>query len=530
VSLQLYIEPLTLIEAARALRKRQLSSVELTDQALERIARLNPALNAFLTVTAPAARARAEALDRELASGVDHGPMHGIPIAHKDCFSTKGVRTTGGSKILADRVPDHDAEIVLQLDRAGAVMLGKTNLHELCYGITSNNPHFGAVHNPWDLERIPGGSSGGSAAAVAAGLVFAASGTDTGGSIRVPSAFCGVVGLKPTYGRLSRRGVMPLGLTLDHVGPIARTVRDAEACFYAMAAAQPPWHDAAAQPPWHDGAGPERPSAIRETGAGRGARGSVAPFLETGAGPERPSAVRETGAGPAATGSVAPFLKSRVAGVVGMRIGVPANFFFDKLEPEITSSIRHAVQTMAALGAHMLEVQIPDMDTLNSIGRLILSAEASSIWKRYLDHPADFGPDVFAALERGCEVPATEYLDAQRQRRAISKRLAKLWTQIDCLLCPATPTTAPRIGDSVIRIGGIEEDVRQGSTRLVRPFNVLGWPALAMPSGFSEAGLPIGLQLVAAPGQEETLFRAGAALEDALDLPAAHPRRSIIPS
>jgi aspartyl-tRNA(Asn)/glutamyl-tRNA(Gln) amidotransferase subunit A len=442
---------LTLLEAGRALRSRTVSCAELTRDALERIARLNPSLNAFITVTGQAARARAEALDRELANGIDRGPLHGIPIAHKDCFSTKGVRTTGGSKILADRVPDHDAEMVSRLDEAGAVMLGKTNLHELCYGITSNNPHFGAVHNPWDLERIPGGSSGGSAAAVAAELVFAASGTDTGGSIRVPAAFCGVVGLKPTYGRLSRRGVLPLGLTLDHVGPIARTVRDVAACYCAMAAAQPPF------------------PAIR-------------------------------------------------AGVVGLRVGVPANFFFDKLAPEITSSIRHAVQTMAALGARVMEMQLLDMDALNSIGRLVLSAEASSIWKRYLDQPANFGKDVFAALERGCLVPATEYLDAQRQRRALSKRLAKLWTGIDCLLCPATPTTAPRIGDASIRIGGIEEDVRVGSTRLVRPFNVLGWPVLAMPCRYSDAGLPIGLQLVAAPDQEETLFRAGAALEDSLGL------------
>jgi aspartyl-tRNA(Asn)/glutamyl-tRNA(Gln) amidotransferase subunit A len=447
----LYIEPLTLLEAAGLLRKRKISSTELTRLALERITRLNPSLNAFLTVTEDAARARAQALDQELAKGMDRGPLHGIPIAHKDCFATQGVRTTGGSKILADRVPDHDAEIVAQLDRAGAVMLGKTNLHELCYGITSNNPHFGAVHNPSNLERIAGGSSGGSAAAAAAEMVFAATGTDTGGSIRVPAAFCGVVGLKPTYGRLSRRGVMPLGLTLDHVGPMARTVRDAAACFRVIAA----------QPP----------------------------------------------------------ILSPPAGAEGLRIGVPANFFFDRLEPEVTASIRGAVQTMAGLGARMMEVQIPDMEALNSIGRLVLSAEAASIWKRYLDRPGfgkdAFGEDVFAALERGCLVPATEYLDAQRHRRVLSKKLAKLWTRIDCLITPATPTTAPRIGDATIRIGGIEEDVRIGSTRLVRPFNVLGWPALAMPCGFSKEGLPIGLQLVAAPGEEETLFRVGAAFEDA---------------
>jgi aspartyl-tRNA(Asn)/glutamyl-tRNA(Gln) amidotransferase subunit A len=198
------------------------------------------------------------------------------------------------------------------------------------------------------------------------------------------------------------------------------------------------------------------------------------------------------------------------------------------LEPEVTSSIRHAVQTMAGLGARMMEVHLPDMDALNSIGRQILFAEAASIWKRYLDDPRfgreAFGEDVFAALERGCLIPATEYLDAQRQRRALSKKLAKLWTQIDCLLAPCTPTTAPRIGDTVIRIAGVEEDVRIGSTRLVRPFNVLGWPALAMPCGFSDEGLPIGLQLVAAPDQEDTLFRTATALEDSLDVVGRGPK------
>ena len=485
----------TLLETSFALRHRKVSSVELTKLGLKRITSLNPALNAFLTVTEESALAQAQALDRELADGIDRGPLHGIPIAHKDCFFTKGVRTTGGSKIFAGpsamSLPDRDAEIVTQLNRAGAVMLGKTNLHELCYGVTSNNPHFGAVHNPWDLGRIPGGSSGGSAAAVAAGLVFAASGTDTGGSIRVPASFCGVVGLKPTYGRLSRRGVMPLGLTLDHVGPIARTVRDVEACFRAMDG------EAAAQAPL--------PSGLwQKSLAGR----RPAPQASGGAGPR-----------PAIFGT------EQEPTVTGFRIGVPSNFFFDRLAPEVTGSIRHAVQTMAGLGAQMMEVQLPDMDALNSIGRQILFAEAASIWKRYLNDPRfgkeAFGEDVFAALKRGCLVTATEYLDAQRQRRALSRKLAKLWTQIDCLLAPCTPTTAPQVGDTVIRIAAgdedVEEDLRIGSTRLVRPFNVLGWPALAMPCGFSDEGLPIGLQFVAAPNQEETLFRVGAALEDTGD-------------
>lgn len=437
----------TLLDAAQALKNRKISARELARQALDRIERLNPALNAFLTVIDPPAQAK-------------RGPLHGIPIAHKDCFATKGIRTTGGSKILAGRVPDHDAAIVTALDQAGAVVLGKTNLHELCYGITSTNPHFGAVHNPWDLERIPGGSSGGSAAAVAAGLVFAASGTDTGGSIRVPASFCGVVGLKPTYGSISRRGCLPLGTTLDHVGPMARTVRDVAVVFSAM--------------------------------GGESAR------------PDHPD--------------IAP------PNISNLRIGVPENFFFDRLAPEVRASIRHAVQTVAALGAQVREVRVPEMEELNSIGRLILSAEAASIWKRQLAlRPQDFGEDVRAALEKGCTVTAADYLDAQRRRQTLSRRLAGIWENIDCLLTPVTPTTAPRIGQTVIQIGGVEEDVRVGSTRLVRPFNVLGWPALAMPCGFSDAGLPIGLQLVAAPHGEAKLFRAGAALEDALALVGRRP-------
>jgi len=398
---------------------------------------------------------RAARADQQIAHGDYRGPLHGIPIAHKDCFATQGILTTGGSKIFANRVPDRSAEIVIRLDHAGSVLLGKTNLHELCYGITSTNPHFGAVHNPWDLERIPGGSSGGSAAAVAAGLVFAASGTDTGGSIRVPAAFCGVVGLKPTYNSISRRGCIPLGITLDHVGPIARTVRDTAAMFQAM-----------------------------------GGEASI---------PDQ-------------------------ADVTGLRVGVPENYFFDQLAPEVTAAVRRAVQTIAALGAQVCEVHLPGMAELNSLGRLILSAEASSIWKRQLyTRPDDFGVDVRVALERGCQIPATDYLQAQRSRRVLSRKLAGLWDRIGCLIAPVTPTTAPRIGDTVIRIGGVEEDVRAGSTRLVRPFNMLGWPALSMPCGFSDEGLPIGLQLIAAPKGEPTLFRAGAALEDALGLAQRRP-------
>jgi aspartyl-tRNA(Asn)/glutamyl-tRNA(Gln) amidotransferase subunit A len=438
---------MTILEIGRALRLRQLSIAELTRETLDRIARANPRINAFITVTEEAALARAAQLDRDFARGIDHGPLHGIPIAHKDAFYTKGVRTTAGTKILADFVPDKDATLVSRIDAAGTVMVGKTNLHELCHGITSANPHYGAVRNPWDLGRIPGGSSGGSAAAVADGVLPMATGTDTGGSIRIPAAYCGVVGLKPTYGRLSCAGVVPLAFTLDHVGQLTGNVRDAAVAFQAAA-------------------------------------------------PEHRD-------------------------MSGLRIGVPANFFFDRLEPEVAASIRRAVQTAAGLGAQVDEIRLPDVDALNTVGRLIQLAEASTVWRRYQNRREDFGPDVFALLQQGLLLPATDYIDAQRVRRLLAEEFARIWESLDCLIAPVTAITAPKIGEMAVQINGAEEDVRLASTRLTRPFNVLGWPALAMPCGFSAAGLPIGLQLVAPPDREDTLFRAGAALEDALNVDRA---------
>src|SRR6204780_3002194 len=230
---------MTIAEAAQALRSRRVSSVELTRQCLDQIEKLNPVLNAFITVTGDSALVRAEGLDRELAQGVDRGRLHGIPIAHKDLMWTKGVRTTSGSKVFADFVPDRDAPVVQKLAEAGAVMVGKAGLHELAYGITSDNPHFGTIRNPRNPEHSPGGSSGGSAVAVATGMAFVATGTDTGGSIRVPASFCGVVGLKPTYGLIDRSGVQPLGVSLDHVGPLARTVNDVRLALNAMTHARP---------------------------------------------------------------------------------------------------------------------------------------------------------------------------------------------------------------------------------------------------------------------------------------------------
>jgi aspartyl-tRNA(Asn)/glutamyl-tRNA(Gln) amidotransferase subunit A len=450
---------MTILESADALRARRVSSLELTNEALKKIASENPRLNAFITVIADAARARASAMDAELSHGIDRGPLHGIPFAHKDLVYTKGIRTTGGSKIFKDFVPDRDADIATNLDQAGAVMVGKTNLHEFAYGITSNNPHFGAVRNPWDTDRIPGGSSGGSGAAVAAGIIPMATGTDTGGSIRIPASFCGVTGLKPTFGLISKRGVMPLGWTMDHMGPLTKTVRDAAVSFHAMAG------------------------------------------MKTG------------------------YVPPKNVDIHGLRIGLPVNYYFDKLDLEVSESVRTAVQTATAFGARIVNIKVPDIDALNVVGRMLLLAEATSVHLPHLDRRADIGADVLTLLDQGRLIRGCDYVDAQRLRRIYVREFSKLWSEVDCIFTPATPTPAPKIGQVSMQVGTELEDVRLATTRLMRAINVLGIPALSIPCGFTKAGLPIGLQILAAPRAEDMLLRVGAAIEDATGVVSRFPPR-----
>jgi len=429
---------MTIEEAAAAIADRSTTSVQLTRTCLDRIERRNPEVNAFITVIADAALERAEAMDREIADGDVRGLLHGIPIAHKDNIATRGVRTTSGSKLFADDVPEADAEIVSRLEEAGAVLVGKTGMHELAYGITSANPHFGPVHNPHDLARIPGGSSGGSAAAVADGMCFMATGTDTGGSIRIPSSFCGVVGIKPTYGLVSRQGIQPLGLTLDHVGPIARTVRDAAIALAAMSGRE---FDLAHEP-----------------------------------------------------------------SLAGVMIGVPENFFFDQADPEVSYAVKRAVEKCSRAGAHIEPVIVPDMNSLNTVGRSLLLAEAAAIFEPWAGRPDDFGDDVRALLEQGRKLPATAYVNAQRLRAEFIEAFRGLLETVDFLLTPTTPIPAPRIEDA--------GESRILTTSLVRGMNVIGFPALSMPCGKTQTGLPIGLQLIAAPWRDAKLVNAAAALED----------------
>jgi aspartyl-tRNA(Asn)/glutamyl-tRNA(Gln) amidotransferase subunit A len=441
---------MTIADAASALRARKISCAELVEESLNTIDKLNARLNAFITVTADAARERARALDRELAGGLDRGPLHGIPIAHKDLICTKGIRTTSGSKLFENDVPKHDAAVVEKLEAAGAVMVGKTGLHELAYGITSDNPHFGSIRNPWDTERIPGGSSGGSGAAVATGMVFMATGTDTGGSIRIPASYCGTVGLKPTYDRVSRLGVRPLGLSLDHVGPLTRTVRDAAVTFAAMAPSTP-------------------------------AEGLRHP----------------------------------------LRIGLPENFYFDQVDPEVRSAVRAAAKKSEEIGAKVEPVRVPDIEALNLASFVILLSEASAAYAPYLDRRGDFGADVLALLDQGRLIPATSYVNAQRVRKMLVDDFRALFARIDVLYTPTTPTPPARIGQMEVEIDGAMHNVRLVATRFARGINLLGFPAISMPCGFTNSGLPIGLQLIGRPFEDEMLLDWCAQLEDTLGFQVA---------
>jgi aspartyl-tRNA(Asn)/glutamyl-tRNA(Gln) amidotransferase subunit A len=441
---------MTIAETGEKLRARRVSSVELTKQCLRQIDKLNPVLNAFITVTADSALAHAKELDRELARGIDRGPLHGIPIAHKDLMWTKGIRTTSGSKIFADFVSSRDAAVVKRLADAGAVMVGKAGLHELAYGITSDNPHFGTIRNPRNPEYSPGGSSGGSGVAVATGMAFMATGTDTGGSIRVPASFCGVAGLKPTYGLVDRRGVQPLGLSLDHVGPLARTVGDVRLSLYAM-------------------------TAYAMTAATR-----LKPA---------PPSIRE------------------------IRVGLPENFYFETVAPDVRDAVHNAARRAEELGARVIPIRAPDIEALNKAGLVILLSEAAAVHQKNLHRRDDFGADVLALLDQGSLVPAVDYVNAQRLRKRFLREFHKLFQNIDCLFTPTTPIPAPRIGQTEVELDGAQYNTRMLTTRFVRGFNVLGFPALSIPCGVSREGMPIGLQLIARPFEENCLLMLGESLE-----------------
>ncbi len=415
-----------------------------------------PQLNAYLTVTADLALKQAATAETELAKGNgrsprrDRGPLHGIPISLKDNIYTTGIRTTAGSQILRDFVPKQDAPVVTALKQAGAVLLGKTNMHEFAYGVTNNNPHFGLVHNPWDLARISGGSSGGSAAALAAGLCFGSIGTDTGGSIRVPSSLCGTVGLKLTLGRVSTEHVIPLSPTLDVVGPMARTVSDVALLFQAILS----------------------PSASQNS------------FRQ-------------------------PKFSSPHARKP--RLGIPKEFFLDVLSPEVASVFDASLKLLRKDGAQIKRVSLPGIEETEDAGNQIAWPEAllfhqQSGW--YPDRAAEYGEDVRSRLEMGTKVTAATYLQALQSREKFITRFHSTLREndLDALIVPTTPITAPLIGEESTTIDGKSHATRALLLRLNRPANLAGIPAISVPCGLTKINLPVGLQFIGALNAESLLL------------------------
>jgi len=452
---------LSLVRLADMLRERQVSPVEVTRAALERIARMDSRLNTYLLVTEREALAAARTAEAEIRAGHYRGPLHGVPFALKDLFLTAGIRTTAGSRVLAEHVPDKDATVVARLREAGAVLLGKLNMHEFAFGVTNVNPHYGATHNPWDTERITGGSSGGSGAALAAGLCSFSLGTDTGGSVRIPAALCGVTGLKPTYGRVSRHGVLPLAWSLDHVGPMARSALDVALVLQAIAGRDP-----------------------RDDTSGD------APV------PDYASAIR--------------------AGVHGLRVGVPWHAIQGSVEPEVMTSFRSALDALVGLGATVSEVALPRFPLSRSLFSSIVLPESVSAHERYMASRAgDYGPDVRARLEAGLLLPATRYLRAQRIRRLLQADFRDALEQVDVIATPTCPIVAPRIGEETVRIGEREESVTDILTLFTRPVNLVGLPAVSTPCGFTTAALPVGLQIIGRAFDEATVLRVAHACEQA---------------
>ena len=449
---------LSIEQAARLLRRREISPVELVDACLERVQSLDASIDAFITLTAESARRRARAAERELRRGGARSPLHGIPICLKDNFWTKGVRTTAGSKILADFVPDADSDVATRLAQAGAILLGKTNMHEFAYGITSENPHYGSVRNPWARDRISGGSSGGSAAAVATGMAFASVGTDTGGSIRIPAALCGIVGLKPTFGLVSVAGTVPLCESMDHAGPLARSVADACIMFEAIAGAYP--------------RGVARPNhrRLRQKGRKR------------------------------------------------FRLGWPEQYYFERVDGGVRTAIDAAVKTLEQLGARIERVSLPHLQESVEASTNLGLAEATSFHESQGYYPAragDYGEDVRGRLEAGTKVRATDYLHALTVKKMLRRDFDNAFEDVDAILAPASPIPAPGLGENEVEIAGEKAGVRGLLVGASRPANFTGHPALAVPCGFTPAGLPVGLQLIGPRWGEAKLLTIAYAYEKA---------------
>jgi aspartyl-tRNA(Asn)/glutamyl-tRNA(Gln) amidotransferase subunit A len=453
---------LNLYEAAELLKTRQISPVELTQAQLRRIAQLDPRLNCFITITPELALQQARQAEIEIGQGNYRGTLHGIPLALKDLYETQGIRTTAGSTFFADYIPEADAAVVQKLKDAGAVLVGKLNMHEIALGVTNENPHYGDCCNPWDLTRITGGSSGGNAAALAAGLCMGAMGSDTGGSVRIPASLCGVVGLKPTYGRVSLRGVIPLSWNLDHAGPMGRCVRDVAILLQTVAGYDP-------QDAW-----------------------SV----------EMP---------------VGDYLGLPEDGIKGWRIALAANDYFtdpEIVDAEVHEAVGHAARAFEDLGAVVEKVPFPNAREAAMANGLMTPSDGAAFHHQRLDeNPQGFGADVLKRLQIGAAYSSTEYIQARRMQTILRCQFNEFFNEFDLLLTPTTPITAPERGSAD------PFDRPRLLTRFTAPFNLTGLPALSVPCGWSSEKLPIGLQVVGKSWAEAKILTAGRLYEQARGLP-----------
>jgi len=449
---------LSIAQLAEQIQKKTISPVEVTQAYLDRIAAVDPKLNSYLTITAERALQEARAAEAEIRANMYHGPLHGIPLAHKDIVATKGIKTTCASKVLKDNVPDYDAAVIERLQAAGSVLLGKLNMNEFATILPSQ--YFGRVNNPWNLAHTPGGSSSGSGAAVAAGLCAGSLGTDTGGSIRIPAAFCGIVGLKATHGRVSLFGVTPLAWSLDHIGPMTRTVKDAALMLQAL--------------------------------AGYDARDLVS---------------SET--------SVSDYTAKLTGDLKRLRLGVPKQFFPEYTDPEVKAAFDAAIKVLAGLGARIEEVELPALDDVwSTIAQVILNGEANAWHEPYLQTQAeDYGPGVRKFLERGRPTLATEYVRAQRAKTQLCRDMNAAFAHIDALLTPGELVPPPPHEARTATIAGREVSLMAALISATCPFNITGQPALTVPCGFTSSGLPIALQIVGKAFDEATVLQIGHAYE-----------------
>src|SRR5450756_1632521 len=454
---------LSLTEVAKAIAEKRISSREATQSCLDRIAQWRPRLNAFMAIEADAALAAADAADAALSKGDHQGALHGVPLAHKDMYYDKGHVVTCGSKIRRDFVATTTSTALQRLKDAGTVRLGSLQMVEFAYGPTGHNVHHGAVHNPFAVDHITGGSSSGSGSAVAARLTFAALGSDTGGSIRMPAHFCGVTGLKTTWGRISRAGAMPLSQSLDTVGPLARNAEDCALLLGLMAGADP-----------------------------------LDPTAMAGPLPDYMAATRES--------------------IKGLRIGVPTAFYVDDLDPEVARILDETVAVLKHEGATIVQVDLPDQRQLTAACQLVLAVEAAAFHKRWLiERPGDYGPQVLMRLQNGLAIPGVSYLEAMRWRGPALAAFNAAVAGVDAVIAPVAPVPATPIAESDVGNSPGAEAVIQRLTRFTRPINYLGLPALAMPSGFTPGGLPVGMQLIGRSFDEAMLLRIGAAFQRATD-------------